>query len=644
MCSERNIYLSNMALSEAIGQLAAAYAGAGAPLGMERVSVPDALDRVTAEPVFARLSAPFFNASAMDGIAVRAESTYGANERNPVRLIKGEGYQIVDTGDPILHPWDAVIMIEEVTELDSETVEIRGATSPWEHVRPVGEDIVAGELILPACHRITPIDIGALLSGGLLEVPVIRKPRVAILPTGTEIIEPHDTMETGKIIESNSRVFEAIVKQCGGEPLRLPPVADDYGLILETVRKAVDQCDVVIINAGSSAGTEDFTAKIIAELGEVLVHGLAIKPGKPAILGKVAGKPVIGIPGYPVSAWVVFDSLVKPLIYSMLKQRPPERPTVKAVVSRRIVSSLKHLEFVRVKLGNVGGRLIATPLSRGAGVTMSLVKADGILAIPLESEGAEAGETVEVSLLRDLRDIESTVVVIGSHDLVVDLLADTMHTAWPDSGLSSAHVGSMAGLMALQRGEAHIAPIHLLDEATGSYNRSFVQKTMPGLKAVLIKGVRRVQGLMVPKGNPQGIQSLRDLDRAELRFVNRQKGSGTRILLDYQLKNLGIDSVRITGYSREMTTHMAVASAVQSGTADVGLGIQSAAEILGLDFIPVGVEDYDFLVPEAYLETQAVQRFIEALKLDAFRERVMALGGYELEEPGQLIRLQEIGD
>ncbi len=636
---ERNVYLSNMELSEALRLLSEAYASAGSPLGAEWISVPEALERVTAEPIFARISAPFFNASAMDGIAVKAESTYGANERNPVRLKKGVGYHVVDTGDPIMDPWDAVIMIEEVTEIDSETVEIRCAASPWEHVRPVGEDIVAGELILPACHRIAPIDIGALLSGGILEVPVIRKPRISILPTGTEIIEPDQPMEIGKIIESNSRVFEAIVKQCGGEPLRLSPVPDDYGLLLETVKHAVDISDVVVINAGSSAGTEDYTAKIVAELGEVLVHGLAIKPGKPAILGKVQGKPVIGIPGYPVSAWVVFDSVVKPLIYSMLRQDTPERHMVEAVVSRRIVSSLKHLEFVRVKLGKVGGRLVATPLSRGAGVTMSLVKADGILAIPLTSEGVEAGETVKVELLRELKAIENTVVVIGSHDLVVDLMADTLHTLWPDSGLSSAHVGSMAGLMALQRGEAHIAPIHLLDEDTGGYNVSFVRKMLPDLKAVLVKGVRRVQGLIVSKGNPLGIATLGDIGNPGIRFVNRQKGSGTRLLLDYQLKGLGVDPAVITGYAREMTTHMAVASAVQSGTADVGLGIQSAAQILGLDFIPVGVEEYDFLVPEEYLETESVQRFIEVLKLEAFHERVLALGGYELENPGMTIKL-----
>lgn len=639
MSSDRNIYLSNRELSEALEQFKEACAGAVNGLGTVWVPVPEALGRMTAEPVFARLSAPFFNASAMDGIAVKAETTYGADERHPVVLKRGSGYQVVDTGDPILEPWDAVIMIEDVTEVDTDTVEIRCAAAPWQHVRPVGEDIVAGELILPSFHCVTPIDIGALLSGGIQEVPVIRRPRVAILPTGTEIIEPDEPMEIGKIIESNSRVFEAIVKECGGEPLRLKPVADDYRLIRETVEAAVAESDLVIINAGSSAGTEDFTARIIGELGTVLVHGLAIKPGKPAILGIIGGKPVIGIPGYPVSAWVVFDALVKPLIYSMLRQKPSQRPTAGAIVSRRIVSSLKHLEFVRVKLGYVGGRLIATPLSRGAGVTMSLVKADGLLPIPLRSEGVEAGEAVTVELLRDLKDIENTVVVIGSHDLVVDLLADALHTVWPDSGLSSAHVGSMAGLMALQRGEAHVAPIHLLDEATGEYNRSFVQKTLPGMKAVLVKGVRRIQGLMVAKGNPLGITGLSDLARPELRFVNRQKGSGTRLLLDYELKRLGMATDALQGYQREMTTHMAVASAVQSGTADAGLGVQSAAQVLGLDFIPVGVEAYDFLVPEQYLEALPVRRFIEALRLPAFREKVLALGGYELEEPGKVIRL-----
>lgn len=640
MKHERNIYLSNMALDEAIAHYTNACASGEISLEDEVLETVEALGRVTAAPVFASMSAPWFNASAMDGIAVNAASTYEASERRPVVLNKGKDYIIVDTGDPILDPWDAVIMVEDLVDLSEDQVEIRAAISPWDNVRPVGEDIVAGELILPAYHKITPIDLGALLSGGVNAVKVIKKPRVAILPTGTEIIEPGEPMEIGKIIESNSRVFEGIVQQCGGEAIRLAPVADDYPLLVETVRKAALTSDMVVIIAGSSAGTEDFTSRIVEELGEVYVHGLALKPGKPAILGKIGHAPVIGVPGYPVSAWVVFDTIVKPLLYTMQHQRTLQRPTVEAVLSRRLVSSLKNLEVVRVKLGKVGEQLIATPLNRGAGVTMSLVRADGLLEIPQNSEGFEAGMKVPVRLLRPIEEIESTVVVIGSHDLVIDLLADQIHTQWPDSGLSSAHVGSLGGVMAIVKGEAHLAPIHLLDEATGQYNLSYVKKLFPSFKGYLIRGVKRTQGLMIPKGNPKGIQGIEDLTRPDLRFVNRQKGSGTRLLLDHNLKIRNMDSDDIQGYDREMTTHMAVASAVASGTADAGLGVRSAAALTGMDFIPVGDESYDFLVAEAHFDALPVQRTIEALRSEAFRQKVMALGGYSVEDCGEVITIE----
>jgi len=637
---DRNIYLSNMALDEAVSHYTNACASGEIALGEEVVPTVEALGRVTAGPVFAALSAPWFNASAMDGIAVNAASTYEASERRPVVLNKGKDYIIVDTGDPILDPWDAVIMVEDLVDLSEDQVEIRAAISPWDNVRPVGEDIVAGELILPAYHKVTPIDLGALLSGGINAVKVIRRPRVAILPTGTEIIEPGEPMEIGKIIESNSRVFEGIIAQCGGEAIRLATVADDYPLLVDTLRKAAQSSDMVIIIAGSSAGTEDFTSRIIEELGEVFVHGIALKPGKPAILGKIGHAPVIGVPGYPVSAWVVFDTIVKPLLYTMQHQRPLQRPTTEAVLSRRLVSSLKNLEVVRVKLGKVGDQLIATPLNRGAGVTMSLVRADGLLEIPQSSEGFEAGMKVPVKLLRPLEEIESTVVVIGSHDLVIDLLADHIHTQWPDAGLSSAHVGSLGGVMAIVKGEAHLAPIHLLDEATGEYNLSYVKKLFPDFTGFLIRGVKRTQGLMIPKGNPKGIKGLEDLTRSDLRFVNRQKGSGTRLLLDHNLKIRNMDSDDIQGYDREMTTHMAVASAVASGTADAGLGVRSAAVLTGLDFIPVGDESYDFLVAAAHYDALPVQRAIEALRSEVFKQKVLALGGYSVEGCGEVVVIE----
>lgn len=636
---ERNVYLSNLEVEAAqnkfFGSIEALKDDA-----TEKIQTLDSLGRITAKPVFAKISAPHFNASAMDGIAVKAESTYGADERNPVVLKLGQDFIYVDTGDPIKEPFNAVIMIEDVVEVDQQTVSIINPIAPWENVRPVGEDIVSGEMIIPAYHRITPIDISALLNGQVLELEVIKKPRVAIIPTGTEIIEPDDLISEGKIIESNSRMFENFVKEYGGVATRYKPVPDNYQQLIAAVKEASQNHDIIIVNAGSSAGTEDYTAKVISDLGEVIAHGIAIKPGKPAILGLVYSKPVIGIPGYPVSAYFVFDTFVKPLIYRYLKQTTPKRQVIDAVLSKRIISSLKHREFVRVKLGKVNEQYIATPLNRGAGATMSLVKADGVLTIPQNSEGIEAGTKVKVELLKELEQVANTIVSIGSHDLIMDLLANLLHTKYPNLYLSSAHVGSLAGLMSLKRGEAHLAPIHLLDEASGTYNTEYAKRYLPEVETVLIKGVKRLQGFLVKKGNPKKITSFQDLTRDDLQFVNRQKGSGTRILLDYQLKENNLNPLSINGYKREMTTHMAVASAVLSGSADVGVGIKAAADVAGLDFIPVGVEEYDFLMPAKFLNEDLINRFIELLGSQDFRTTLMKYDGYELTEPGKIVRIE----
>ncbi|AOT73242.1 molybdopterin biosynthesis protein [Geosporobacter ferrireducens] len=604
---------------------------------VEYIKVTEALGRVTALPVFARLSSPNYNASAMDGIAVRAEVTYSASERNPVRLKKQQDYIPVDTGDPIFEPYTAVIMIEDVVEIDEDQVEIIQAAAPWQHIRPIGEDIVAKEMILSAKHRIRPIDIGALLSGGITKIAVYQKPKVGIMPTGSEIIEPEETMEIGKIIESNSRIFEGLVIELGGIPLRYKPVPDDYEALKEQILQAVAVNDILIINAGSSAGSEDFTVKLIRELGEVLVHGIATKPGKPTILGFIQEKPVLGIPGYPVSAYFVFDTFAKPLIHYYLGQQLPGKPKAKAVLSKRIISSLKHREYIQVKLGRVEDQLIATPLNRGAGVTMSLVRADGVLIIPQNSEGVEAGEAVEVELLKPIEEIHRTLVSIGSHDLIMDLIANHMHDLEGGYDLSSAHVGSLGGIMAIKRGEAHLAPIHLLDEKTGQYNISFIQRYLPAVDMKLIKGVKRIQGFIVQKGNPKKIKDFTDLQREDIQFVNRQRGAGTRILVDYELNRRSIDSETISGYDREMTTHMAVAAAVASGTAHVGIGVLSAAQALGLDFIAIGEEDYDFVIPSKYLNTEMAKTFIQVLQSMEFQKELIALGGYRFEDAGKII-------
>lgn len=637
---ERNVYLSNVEVEEALHTFLEKVMGINKEDSLEDIEVINSLGRITGKAVFAKYSSPNYNAAAMDGIAIEARKTYGATEAHPIKLKLNEDFIYIDTGDPIVHPYNAVIMIEDVININKETIQIISAAAPWQHIRPIGEDIVANEMIIPSHHQIRPIDIGALLSGGITSIKVFKKPKVAIIPTGTEIIEPGQKMEVGSIIESNSRVFEGLVYELGGQPNRYLPIPDDYDLLKAKLLEAVMENDIVIINAGSSAGREDYTSSLIKELGEVLIHGIATKPGKPTILGIIKDKPVIGIPGYPVSGFFVFETFVQPLINSFLGQKEERVKEVEAIIAKRIVSSLQYKEFVRIKLGKVGDRLIATPLSRGAGVTMSLVRADGTLVIPQNSEGVEAGEKVKIKLLKDMEQIENTLVSIGSHDLIMDIISNRMQKSYDKHFLSSAHVGSMGGIMALKRGETHIAPIHLLDTNTGEYNISYAKRYLPNKKLALIKGVKRIQGFMVPKGNPKDIKDFKDLTRKDIIFVNRQRGAGTRILVDYQLEKFGINGDEIVGYDREMTTHMAVAAAITSGTADVGVGVYSAAKAMDLDFIPIGEEHYDFLILVEYLENELTNAFLEVIRFQDFKEELLTMGGYGVEGIGDIIYIE----
>ncbi|MBR0307929.1 MAG: molybdopterin biosynthesis protein [Mogibacterium sp.] len=628
---KRNLYLKTTPVEEAREIYLEALGDALEPRA-ETVRVIDALGRVTAEAVFARYSSPLYNSAAMDGIAVISSRTTGASEAYPLTLKTAEDYVIVDTGDPVRKPYDAVIMAEDIQETEGGVV-IRSSVSAWQHVRPVGEDIVAGEMILTGCHTIRPIDIGVLLSGGVTEISVFVQPKVGIIPTGTEIVEPYEAPEEGDIIESNSRMFEAMIKENGGTPERYGIVPDDYEAIKAKLLEALDDNDMVIVNAGSSAGTEDYTVHILREIGEVFIHGVAMKPGKPVILGKACGKPVIGIPGYPVSAYLAVENFVYPLLRKLTGMKEPSGRRIKAVLSRRLVSSLKHREYVRVRVGKVGGRYVCAPLARGAGAAMSLVRADGFCIIPQESEGYEAGGTVDVDLFRTAEDIDKTIVCTGSHDLLLDIISDLMSGESGGIRLSSTHIGSLGGLMALQRNEAHITPTHLLDEETGVYNESYIKSLFPNQEMLLVKGVGRIQGLMVAPGNPLNIRGVEDLTR--VRFVNRQRGAGTRVLLDYKLKLAGISPSEVDGYDAEAATHMAVAAQVAGGEADCGMGVYSAAHAMGLDFIPVGEEEYDFAMrPETY-EMPEIKCFLSLLMSDEFRAKLEELGGYSFERTGE---------
>ncbi|MCL5779765.1 MAG: molybdopterin biosynthesis protein [Firmicutes bacterium] len=644
MRNKRDVYLDNRPWEEALEGLLKHLEAVGslAPGAPEEISVEEALGRVTAEPVFARNSSPHYNASAMDGIAVDSSITFGASDTAPKQIRLGDKARVVDTGDPIPPGCDAVIMIEDVHFVEDEVFEITSAAAPWQHVRAIGEDVVATEMILPANHQIRPMDIGGILAGGVAKIKVHPRPKVALLPTGTELVQPGAELKPGDIVEYNTRVFEAMVQTWGGEPLRWPITVDDWERLKESVLNAVEQADIVVINAGSSAGREDFTAELIRQLGTVLTHGAAIKPGKPVILGEVKGKPVIGVPGYPVSAFLTMELFVRSIVYKKLGSVPPAPKTTEAIISRKMPSPMGVEEFIRVKMGQVGEKIIATPISRGAGVIMSLVRADGMLRVPRLSEGFRAGDTVKVELMRPLEEVRQTTVVIGSHDMALDVLANHLRRKFPEASLSSANVGSLGGLSAIKRGECHCAGTHLLDEETGDYNVSYIQRLLGDRPVVLLNLVYRQQGLMVARGNPLHIKGLEDLAREGIRFINRQRGAGTRVLLDFRLKQLAIDPDSIYGYNREEYTHMAVAAAVAGGAADAGLGILAAANALDLDFVPVVEERYDLCIPGEYWDTPYVTRLLEVIATPEFRQQVEALGGYDLRDCGGVMYRQGI--
>ena len=631
-------YLTNIPLDKARADYMNMLIGSGFAAATEVIPVWDACGRVTAHAVYAHICAPHYAASAMDGVAVNAKDTFGATETTPVTL-RADQYIVLDTGDPIPEGCDAVIMVEDIVKNGDGTITIHASAAPWQHIRQIGEDICAGEMILSSHMTVSPSAIGAMIAGGVLEVEVIRRPLVGIIPTGDEIIPPCTDPKPGDILEFNGSIFSAMVRSWGAEAQVYPIVPDKFDQIKAMVAKAAAECDMVILNAGSSAGREDFSVKVIRELGEVLYHGIAMKPGKPAILGCRGEKPILGVPGYPVSGIIVIEELLRPLIDHWLKAPAAPKQYAKAILTRPVVSGLKYQEFVRVRMGYVGNRLMASPLSRGSGVVSSFMKADGILEVPQGLEGYEAGSEVTVRLLSPAEKLQNTVVVIGSHDPLLDELGDMLHLADGSVYMSSSHVGSMGGIMAIRRGEAHAAGCHLLNTEDGTYNISFMKKYFPKGGVKLVRCVGRQQGLMVAKGNPLHIENFSDIAKAGLRYVNRQKGSGTRILTDYLCKQNDLDTAAIYGYDREELTHTSMAAQIVSGSADAGMGIYSAAKLYDLDFIPICIEEYDLIVPDHAWDTPQVQAMIETLKSEAFREKILSLGGYTVENPGEIIEL-----
>lgn len=638
--SAESPFVSDVPAAQALAVWREARAAAGCPARVDPVRMPvgAAVGRVTAEPVWALRSSPAFDAAAMDGIAVRATDTVGAADTTPVLLAAGD-FAVVDTGDPLPEGYDAVVMREHVHRTPDGEAELRAAVPPYQHVRSIGEDISAGELLLPEGHRLRPVDVAACAAAGIVEVGVRRAPRVVIVPTGDEIRPVGAELAPGDILDTNSMMLAAQAREAGCEARVTEIVPDDPQAITAMLMEATRDADLILLIAGSSAGRDDYTARVVAGAGVVAVHGVAVRPGHPVVLGAAGRTPVIGVPGYPVSAALTFDIFAAPALAELEGAAPRERPSATAHLARKLPSAIGMDDWVRVRLGRVRDRLVATPLPRGAGVLTSLVRADGLLVVPSGVEGHHAGEQVRVELLRGLSEIGRTIVAIGSHDMVLDLAASALRAADPLITLASSNVGSLGGLVALRDGLCHVAGSHLLDQATGRYTLPYVDRLLgTDADVAVIRLVHRDQGLIVAPGNPLGLTGIEDLAKPDLRYVNRQRGAGTRALLDHELTGLGIDPREVSGYSREEHTHLAVAAAVAAGRADAGLGILAAARAFGLDFVPVAREPYDLVLRTGTLEEELLAPLWELLEQPEFRAGVEALGGYSCAETGRRVR------
>ncbi len=640
MNAKRNVYLDMKSIEAAKKILFDQFENAITPV--QTIEVAKAKGRVLAKPAIASISSPNFHASAMDGIAVDAKVTFGASEEAPKILVPQENAFWVNTGHAMPEGTNAVIMIEHLNIIDDKIVEIEAPVFPWQHVRKMGEDIVATKLLFPRGHKINAYSLGALLSGGIFKVEVYKRPRVLIFPTGSELKQWHqidiDQLKPGDVVESNSAVLGGLCQDFGADFDVHPMLKDDLIHIKESVAAAGRKnYDMICIIGGSSAGSEDFAKPVISSLGEVFVHGVTMMPGKPMMFGKVSDTPIFGIPGYPVSAIVAFEQFAGPLLRKMQGLGDIQKSMAMVYPARKIASKLGQEEFLRVKIGSVDNRLISSQLPRGSGSITTLTEADGILRIPRNVEGIPENQPVQAQLLRPRAVIENTIVITGSHDNTLDLVADQVRRVNGDVSISSSHVGSMGGLMALKKKACHMAGAHLLDPEDGSYNVSYINKYLPDEKLRVINLVMRDQGLIVLKGNPKNVRSIEDLKNPDLEFINRQPGSGTRILFDWKLETMGIETSQIKGYENDEYTHMSVAVSVLSGRADAGLGIQAAAKALDLDFIPVVTEQYDLIIPDRFYHTDKVQVLLETIGSKGFQDRVNALGGYSTQNTGTVI-------
>ena len=643
--SDRNIYLKTIPPEEAVARAKAAL-DRTALLSTETIPTHRAAGRVTAGPIIARYSSPTFHSAAMDGIAVRAEDTFAAREDEPVSLSHGDRFVFVNTGNPLPEGKNAVIMIENVVQKDEVTVQIDAPAFPWQHVRRIGEDIVATELLIPQNRELAPCDIGALLSAGIYEAEVRQRIKARFLPTGDEVLNFLDKPApgAGQVIESNSQVFMAYAASWGMDADWSDPVPDNEDALRAAVLHGLEDGNhIVIVGAGSSAGSKDFSRKVFESIGTILAHGISVMPGKPTLLAVTdersghPGRLLVGAPGYPVSAVVCHEKILAPLVAWLQGTAAPEPVTTLVSLARKTPSKPGMREAIRLAAGRIGGMVVAAPLARGAGMITTLTKAQAVAYIPEESEGVDQGETLTAELLVPKGDLDRVLVHVGSHDNTIDLLANELMGLAEPLRLVSSHAGSMGGLTALKAGSALFAGAHLFDPETGDFNFPFIERYLQGLDVTVVNLAIRHQGLIVAKGNPLNIQGVDSLKNENVTFINRQRGAGTRILLDHHLKVAGIKPAEVRGYDNEEFTHMAVAVNVLTGAADCGLGIFAAAKALDLDFVPLAHERYDLVIPTQYMDDPRITTLLDLIRTDAVQQKIAALGGYETDLTGRVM-------
>ncbi len=610
------------------------------PLGTETLALADVLNRVISDDVAAAVDVPAFDRTNVDGFAVRAADTAGAGEDVPrilalndevitpgvvprVAVAAGTA-TVVATGGMIPRGADAVVMVEhtDIVEMDGrESLQVRHPVAAGAFITFAGTDIGRGETVLRTGQRLTSREIGVLAAIGRESAPVYRRPRVAVISTGDEIVTPGRELREGGVYDSNQAIISAAVEELGGEAVRLGVVADDAGQVEEILRRGLD-CDMVILSGGTSKGAGDLCYEVVSRLRNpgVLVHGVAIKPGKPLCLAVSDGKPVVILPGFPTSAIFTFHRFVAPVLRVLAGAREDDNEIVRATIATRVNSERGRTEFKLVNLVDSDHGLAAYPIGKGSGAVTSFSHADGFIVIPAQQEQLAAGEEVGVQLIS--RRLEpADLVAIGSHCVGLDRLLGRLQREGFNT--KAMNVGSTGGLTAARRGECDIAGIHLMDPETGEYNRPFLEE---GLE--LVTGYRRLQGVVFREDDPRfaGMTTAQQavetaLSDPECVMVNRNVGSGTRILIDALLNGR-----QPPGYAVQTKSHNAVATAVAQGRADWGVAIDTVARDYGLGFVPLREEHYDFVIPRARRDRRAVRRFVELLQDDAVRRELEELG------------------